>query len=213
MDKHIGVLVADNHQITRAGYRHLFQGTEDISVVAEAGDGDEAYAKFEQYRPNVIIMDIALPKSGGLSLVRRILEKDKTARILILSRQEDKVFIHHAIELGVLGYVTKCAPLNEIVNAVQCVTNGEPYIGRKILPVVVYRNTSSTSALKNKLSNRELDVFLLLAESNSISETAETLSLSPKTIRHHYGNIKHKLGVDNIAALARLAIRVGLTAA
>ena len=211
--KNTRVLLADEHEMCRIACRHVIEDTSDISVVAEAVDGDELYAKFNKLHPDIIIMEITLPGLNGLDAIRRILASNNPARILILSHQDNDAFIHRAIKMGALGYVTKCSSANEILEAIRSIAVGELFIGRKMLPKIVSQSTLGDTAAISRLSRREFDVFLLLAKGRTVDETADHLSLSPKTVRHHYGSTKRKLGVTNASSLTRIAIRAGVISA
>lgn len=211
--KDISVLLADDHEMFRIACRQVIEDTSDISVVAEAVNGGELYAKFSKLHPDIIIMDISMPGLSELDAIRRILALNNSARILIISHQDNEAFVHQAIKIGTLGYVTKCASANEILEAIRSVAIGELFIGRKILPKVVSRGTLGETATISRLSRREFDVFLLLAKGRTIDEAADHLSLSPKTVRHHYGSTKRKLGATNASTLTRIAIRAGVISA
>lgn len=205
--KTISVLLVDDHEVVRAGYRRLLESTTGISVIAEACDGESAYSSFFEHAPDVLVMDIAMPGMGGLEASRRILTKDSNARILIFSVYENEVFLTRALDLGILGYISKRSASQVMIDAVRQVANGTVYIGQELMPTLVKARTSNNSAPLNELSPREFEVFLLLANSKTVNDIAELLNLSPKTVGHHATSIKNKLGVSDITGLTRLAIR------
>ena len=204
------ILLADDHEVVRAGYRRLLESTPKIEVIAEADSGEEAYSRYCDLQPDVVVMDLTMPGMGGLEASRRILAHDGAARILVFSVHENEVMLNRAIDLGVLGYISKRSASQVMVEAIRKVAAGEMYVGQEMMPFLVKRKMSPDSELVAGLSMREFEVFRLLADSQSVNEIAELLSLSPKTIGHHMTHIKSKLGISNIAGLTRLAIRLGI---
>ena len=208
--QNLKVLLADDHEVVRAGYRRLLESTDDIEVVAEATDGEAAYQLYFQFNPSVVVMDLTMPGSGGLDASRRILARDHGARILVFSVHENEIFLNRALDLGILGYISKRSASRVMVEAVRCVARGEPFIGQEMVPFLVKRKDSAESGLIADLSPREFEVFRLRAEGKSVNDIAELLNVSPKTVGHHNTRLKQKLGASNSAELTRLAIRLGL---
>ena len=208
--QNLKVLLADDHEVVRAGYRRLLESTDDIEVVAEASDGEAAYQLYFQVQPSVVVMDLTMPGSGGLDASRRILARDNGARILVFSVHENEIFLNRALDLGILGYISKRSASRVMVEAVRCVARGEPFIGQEMVPFLVKRKDSAESGLIADLSPREFEVFRLRAEGKSVNDIAELLNVSPKTVGHHNTRLKQKLGASNSAELTRLAIRLGL---
>jgi two-component system invasion response regulator UvrY len=206
----IRVLLADDHEVVRAGYRRLLESTDDIEVVAEATDGETAYQRYLQWHPSVVVMDLTMPGSGGLDASRRILARDSAARILVFSVHENEIFLNRALDLGILGYISKRSASRVMIEAVRSVAGGEPFIGQEMIPFLVKRKDSADSGLIADLSPREFEVFRLRAEGKSVNAIAELLNVSPKTVGHHNTRLKQKLGASNSAELTRLAIRLGL---
>lgn len=208
----ISVLLADDHEVVRGGFRRLFESTGDIAVIAEATSGEEAYRLYPEHSPSVVVMDLNMPGCGGLDASRRILMRDSNARILVFSVLENEVFLNRALDLGVLGYISKRSASQVMIDAVRQVAAGEIYIGQEMLPFLVKRKASADSRLVNELSPREFEVFRLRAEGLSVNAIAELLNVSPKTVGHHNTSLKQKLGAVNDAELTRLAIRLGVIA-
>jgi two-component system invasion response regulator UvrY len=206
----IKVLLVDDHEVVRAGYRRLFESTDDIEVVAEATNGEEAYALYLEHRPTVVVMDLTMPGIGGLDASRRILTRDRDARILVFSVHENEVFLNRALDQGILGYISKRSASRVMVEAVRQVAGGEPFIGQEMMPFLVKRKASADGQLVEALSPREFEVFRLRAEGLSVNAIAELLKVSPKTVGHHNTSLKQKLGAANDAELTRLAIRLGV---
>lgn len=202
----IRVLLVDDHEVVRSGYHRLLENTADIKVVAEANSGEEAYSAYTKYQPEVVIMDLSMPGIGGLEAIRKIRSYDKNAKVLVFSVHESDIFLNRALEEGVLGYITKRSAAKVMVEAVSQVAQGKTYIGSEMQPLLVKERGNNNSVLA-ALSPREFEVFLLLAEGKSVIEIADILSLSSKTVGHHYTSVKNKLNVGNAAELTRLAIR------
>ncbi len=210
MTETIRVLLADDHEVVRAGYRRLLEATGDIEVAAEAESGEEAYALYLAHEPDVVVMDLSMPGAGGLDTSRRILARDDSARILVFSVHENEVFLKRALDLGILGYISKRSASRVMVEAVRQVARGEPYVGQEMMPFLVGRKASDDNRLIADLSPREFEVFRLRAEGMSVNDIAELLNVSPKTVGHHNTRVKQKLGVNNAAELTRMAIRLGI---
>jgi two-component system invasion response regulator UvrY len=206
----IRILLADDHEVVRAGYRRLLENTQDIEVIAEVASGEDAYSRYCELHPDVVVMDLTMPGMGGLEASRRILAHDNSAKILVFSVHENEVMLNRALDLGVLGYISKRSASQVMIEAVRQIAAGEMYVGQEMMPFLVRRTSSPDSERVAGLSPREFEVLRLLADSKSVNDIADLLNLSPKTVGHHMTHIKTKLGIDNIAGLTRLAIRLGI---
>jgi two-component system invasion response regulator UvrY len=206
----IRILLADDHVVVRAGYRRLLENTQAIEVIAEVASGEDAYSRYCELQPDVVVMDLTMPGMGGLEASRRILVHDNNAKILVFSVHENEVMLNRALDLGVLGYISKRSASQVMIEAVRQVAAGEMYVGQEMMSFLVKRKTSPDHDIVSSLSSREFEVFRLLADGKSVNEVAHLLNLSPKTVGHHMTSIKSKLGIANIADLTRLAIRLGI---
>jgi DNA-binding NarL/FixJ family response regulator len=203
----IRVLLCDDHPVVRSGYLRLLDQCGDIRVVAEAGDGDAAYAAFVGFAPDVLVTDLAMPGGGGVELIRRVLRRESQARILVFSMHDGALLVRRAFDAGARGYLTKASPPDCLVDAVRALSAGRRYLAADLPPALLQRDPIDESARLASLSGREFEVFRLLAQGCSASECAQALKLSAKTVSNHQTVIKEKLGVATSAALAHLAIR------
>ena len=204
------VLLVDDHDLVRAGFRRLLEDEGKLTVVAEANSGEQAVEMYIKHQPDVVIMDISMPGIGGIGAIERIVVRDSGARILVLSVHEDSVFTARALKAGAKGFIPKRSAPEEMIKAVEQVAQGYTFIDPVIAQQIAMQKLQGLDNALDVLSQREFDVFRLLAEGKTVNDIADTLSLSPKTIGTHYTNIKQKLGASNSAELARLAIRSGL---
>lgn len=203
----IRVLLADDHPVVRTGYRRLLEQAGDIEVIAEAGDGDTAYATFVAQPPDVLVTDLSMAGCGGLELIRRVLLRSPEARVLVFSMHDAATLVRRALEAGARGFLTKASSPDCLVLAIRALHAGRRYLGPDLPPALLQRDPQPESERLATLSPREFEVFRLLAQGHSAAECAQALNLSPKTIANHQTLIKEKLGVATSAALAHLAIR------
>ena len=215
MAKAVRILLADDHTIVRQGLARLLNDQPDLDVVGEAVNGRTAVAKAEELRPDVVIMDIAMPRLNGIEAAKRIKKKLPGVKILILSMYSHEHTIHELIETGVSGYLLKDASGRDIIKAIHAAMRGETFLSPSISKVLVdaYRSPrKSTSAAERfkKLSNREREVFQLIAEGHTTRQIADMLCVSVSTIKSHRAKIMEKLGVDTQVKLVHMAIQLGL---
>ncbi|MDO9394892.1 MAG: response regulator transcription factor [Methylotenera sp.] len=206
----INVLLADDHTVVRAGYRHLLQSAPDIKIIAEADSGEEAYRLCEQLQPDVTVMDISMPGMGGLEALRRIRAQNEHAKVLIFSMHDDAVFPSRALEAGARGYLSKsCAP-EALIQAVRTIAAGSKYIGQEVAQKVALQMSQGTGNLLKKLTPREFETFTLLAQGVPLAALAEQQHIDYKTVVSVQARIRQKLGIENTAQLVMLAIRSGV---
>ena len=204
------VLLVDDHELVRAGFRRLLEDGDKLTVVAEAGSGEQAVQDYTKHKPDVVVMDISMPGIGGIGAIERIIARDPDAYILVLSVHEDSVFTTRALQAGAKGFIPKRSAPEEMIKAVELVSQGKMCIDPAIAQQIAMQKLTGSENIFDVLSQREFEVFRLLAEVKTVNNIAEILSLSPKTVGTHHTNIKQKLDVSNSAELARLAIRSGL---
>ncbi len=206
----IEVLLVDDHAVVREGYRRLLEQTEDIRVLAEAGSGEDAYRLFCDLRPAVVVMDISLPRISGIEITRRMLAREPGARVLVFSMHEDIVFASRALAAGARGYIAKSAAPEVLVEAIRRIATGKGYVDHALAQKLALQRVGSEPDPVSVLTEREFEVFRLLAQGQPVGEIASILNLTAKTVANHQSSLRQKLGVDNAAQLVRLAARHGL---
>lgn len=211
----ISIVVADDHAIVREGLRHLLEAEPELEVVGEAEDGREVLAEVERNRPDIVVLDITMPRMGGLETLERLRTDHKDTKVVLLSVHNDPPFIQSAIGLRTDGYVLKNGRASEIVTAVREIMNGgsyfSPAVAREIVEQVRSPRTASPDPF-TLLSSREREVLQLIAEGLSAKEVATELSISTKTVEAHRTSLMRKLGVRKATELVRYALRHGLIA-
>jgi DNA-binding NarL/FixJ family response regulator len=205
MPNKISVLLVDDHSLVRRGFKRILEDEPDIKVVGEAGDGNEAIRLAEELKPNVIVMDCAMPSTSGLVATRKILSDTPDQKILMLSMHSEDTLVRQALEAGARGYVLKNAVDLELAGAIRKVVAGE---------VVLDPQVSKRASLKGErnggLTARELEILQLIVDGKSNKEIADHLGLSVNTVAVHRANIMDALGIHKTAELVVYAIRNGL---
>ena len=204
----IKVLLVDDHAVVREGYRRLLERGTGIVVVGEAADGATAYHEFCRTDPDVVVMDISLPGVSGIEATRRMLARDPEARVLIFSIHEEIVFARRALDAGAAGYLTKASAPDTLIEAVETVARGRPFLGRDIAEAMALGQSSTAEAASPLLSAREFEVLRLIVQGCPAREVAEKLGLSPKTVANLQSMIKQKLGAQTPAQLVTMGSRL-----
>jgi two-component system invasion response regulator UvrY len=210
MNTPINVMLVDDHAVVRMGFKMLLETAADIKVIAEAENGEQAIKLYMEHRPDVVVMDITMPGIGGLEAIERIMAKDNTARILVLSAHEDSVHPKRVLNAGAMGYLTKRSAAEELIKAIRMVANRKMYLEANIAQQMAIQQLSGETNPVDVLSDREFEVFMALAKGKTTNDIADTLCLSPRTVGTHLYNIKQKLNANNSAEIALIAMRSGL---
>ena len=210
MSKPINVMLVDDHAVVRFGFRMLLEATDDIKVVSEADSAEVAYQQIPVSKPDVIVMDISLGGTMGVEATKRILARDKRARVLGLSSHEDPSYVRYMLKAGALGYLSKRSAPDELIHAIRQVNEGRMYIDTHVSQRMALEEFNGEKSPIEVLSEREFGVFIQLAKGLSVNQIAELLNISPRTVGTHLYNVKQKLAVANQAELTLIAVRHGL---
>jgi DNA-binding NarL/FixJ family response regulator len=211
----ISVLLADDHHLVRKGIRALLEKADDISVVGEAEDGQEAVELAERLRPDVLVIDIGMPRLNGIQAVERIRDLGLPTRMVILSMHSDETLVRQALKHGVRGYLLKRSVTEELLLAVRAASRGETYLSPGISELVVselltLQAGADASSPFDLLTPREREVLQLIAEGHTNAAIAQMIDTSIKTVEKHRANLMAKLDVHDVAGLTRVAIKHGL---
>jgi two-component system response regulator NreC len=207
----IRVLIADDHTILREGIRSLLEDEPDIEVVGEAEDGHSAVDLANQFNPDIIVMDIAMPRLNGLEATRQIRRQNSKIKILILTMHDNEEYIRQVLAAGAMGYILKDAASKELLAAIRSINKGDAVLSPAITRLVItdYLRWGDLEPAKSMdgLSNREREVLQLIAEGYTNKQIAEILCLSIKTIQAHRLNLMKKLNLHNRGELIKYAIQ------
>jgi len=214
-DRIITIFLADDHTIVRQGLAKLLEAEPNLRVIGEAQDGREAVSKVQGLKPDIVIMDIAMPLLNGIEATRQIKKKFPQTKVIILSMHAHDRYISELIGMGASGYLLKDATGGEIVKAISAAMKGDVYLSpsisrRVIEDYLTLKKKSSREDLYAKLSNREREVFQMVAEGRSTKEISDILCVSQSTVKTHRANIMEKLQIDNISRLIQFAIQLGI---
>jgi two-component system response regulator NreC len=211
----IRVVIAEDHLMVRAGIQALLEKAGDIHVLGEASNGQEAIEAVQELNPDVLIMDIMMPRMNGIQAAENIREMKQLVKILLLSMYSDPGLVHQALQSGAKGYVLKSSASDELLRAVRAVANGETYLSSPISEILIesvanpnlHRQEDDPLSM---LSPREKEILQLVAEEYTSNEIAEMLYISEKTVEKHRAKLMEKLNTRNLAGLVRLAVKYRL---
>jgi DNA-binding NarL/FixJ family response regulator len=210
------ILLVDDHQLVRAGFRSLLTEIPSVQVVAEANDGYEALNQLGKYRPDLVLMDIAMPRLNGLEAVARASKEFPNTKVIVLSMHANEEYVVQALRAGASGYLIKDAAVGELARAIRAVMAGETYFStrfsRRAIESYLVRIGGNRGPLE-QLTPRQREIVQLIAEGNNTKEIAFLLRVSVKTIEAHRTQLMRRLGINNIPSLVRYAMRTGLVPA
>jgi DNA-binding NarL/FixJ family response regulator len=211
----IRVIIADDHHLVRQGIRALLEKAGDIEVVAEAADGQEAVELVERLAPDVLVMDIAMPRMNGNQATERVRALGAVTQVVILSMYSDETLVRQALRSGAKGYLLKRSVTEELLLAVRAASRGEIYLSPAISESIVaefltLQTDADASSPLERLTPREREVLQLISEGHTNSAIAQILTVSVKTVEKHRANLMSKLNVHDLAGLMRVAIKHGL---
>ena len=212
MPEKIRVVLVDDHELVRAGFRSLIEDNPDMEVTAEASDGEEAVQKVTNMKPDVVVLDISMQGMDGLELISKLKDIHNKVKIIILSMHEREYFVIQALEKGADGYVTKsCAP-EDLPKSIRKVYKGGRFLSEKAYELLAFRVTlnSGVSDPLDRLSSREKQILIGLAEGLTVNEIADNYNISFKTVNTYRARIMEKLDLKNNVEIAMFALRNGL---
>ncbi|MEJ5369969.1 MAG: response regulator transcription factor [Bryobacteraceae bacterium] len=206
----IRILLADDHSMVRQGFRRILEAQEEFEIAGEASDGRQAVELAQQLRPDVVVMDVAMPGLNGIEATRRICESSPRTRVLALSMHRDSVYVREILRAGARGYLLKDAFDADLVAAVRAVARGEGYIAPAVADCVLADYRQHVTDPIDLLTPREREVLQLIAEGKTNKEIASLLNLSVYTVDAHRGRIMEKLNLHSTGELVRFALRKGI---
>jgi DNA-binding NarL/FixJ family response regulator len=203
----IRIVVADDHTIVREGLKQLLGSADDLQVVAEAADGHQALERVRSEEFEVLLLDMSMPGRSGIELIKQVHAERPRLRILVLSMHEEQQYAVRAIRAGASGYLTKESASSQLVAAIRKVASGGAFISAEVAQQLALGAMPGAQGMPHEaLSDREFQVFKMLAEGKSVSDIAERLTLSVKTVSTHKANVLQKMGMNTPAELVRYAI-------
>jgi DNA-binding NarL/FixJ family response regulator len=209
----IRVLLVDDHVLVRAALRRLIDDLHNIEVVGEAGDGREAIAEVGRHQPNLVLMDISMPRLDGIEATRIIRRDYPGVQVVMLSMHLHEDYVIQSLRAGATGYLHKASPSRELELAIESAVRGQlflsPMVSKPVIEASLNQSRNGASALE-QLTPRQREILKLIAEGHSSKQIAQMLDAGVKTIDSHRANIMDRLGVRNVPGLVRLAIRFGL---
>lgn len=207
----IRILLVDDHDLVRTGIKYMLDDVAGIKIVGEARDGEEAIKLSRELRPDVVLMDVKMPGIGGLEATRKLRMSNRDVQILIVTVCEDDLFPSKLLSAGAFGYLTKTSSKQELVRAIKSVHTGQRYISPEIASKLAIKHlTSSGQSPFETLSDRELQVTLMITSGMTVKDISDRLCLSPKTVNSYRYRIFEKLRIQNDVELTHLAIRHGI---
>jgi len=209
------IIIAEDHTILRAGLRSLLSARNDIEIVGEAGDGREAVRIVDKHVPDLLLIDLSMPKLNGMEAIKEIKSRHPGVKIIVLTVHKSEEYVTASLIAGANGYILKDASQNELILALEYVMAGKTFLSPSISDKVVdiylqNRNEGETKSVLGNLTAREREVLKLIAEGNTNKKIADHLCISMKTVEKHRANLMHKLDLRNTAALTAYAIDKGL---
>lgn len=209
----IKVLIADDHQLFREGISKLLFPVDTIEVIAQAENGVDAVDKVKHFKPDVVLLDIAMPEMNGIEACKKIKSIHPEIKIITVSMHSDKQYVKGVLEAGADGYLLKNCTLRQLTDAIQSVYDGKKYLSQDITEMVIngYLTPVNNDDEYHQLSEREKEIFLLFAEGKSTKEISEKLFISVKTVGTHKQNILEKMGMKTNTDIVKYALKKGLT--
>ena len=212
MQEPLRVLLAEDHALVRAGFHALLQNLPGVLVVAEAGDGHEALHQIEVHRPDVVLLDITMPRMSGIEVAARATKLFPHVRVIMLSMHANEEYVWEALRAGASGYLLKDASIAELKLALAAVARGEPYLSAEVSKYVIagYVRRGGESNQVDLLTPRQREILRLIAEGHTTHDIAVMLQISDKTVETHRSQLMRRLSLRDVTSVVRFAIRHGL---
>jgi len=206
----IRVMLVDDHAIVRSGFRRLLERYPDIEVIAEADDAEQAYRDFLACAPDVLVLDLSMPRTGGMEIMRRVLARKPEARIIVFSMHEDAALVERAMRHGARGYVSKSNAPETLAQAILEVATGKQFLSPDIAHTLALYKLDGEQNPLDRLTPREFEIFQQIVSGRNAAEIAKALNLSGKTVANYHTSVKQKLGAASDVELVRVAMRLNL---
>jgi len=208
--KRTRILLVDDHAVVRQGFKMILDAQSDMEIVGEAANGREAVELAAQLRPDIVVMDVAMPELNGIEATRRVIAAGPHIRVIALSMHKDSVYVREILRAGARGYLLKDSGADDLVKAIRAVAGGESYLSPAVSNAVLDDYRKHVTNPIDLLTSREREVLQMLAEGKTNKEIAVVLNLSVYTVDAHRGRIMEKLNLHSINELVRFALRNGL---
>ena len=212
----IRVLLADDHELVRAGIRALLEKVEYVTIAGEAGDGHEVLEFLQKDEPDVLLLDISMPRLNGMETLGRIAKEFPSVRVIVLSVHQNSEYLWQAINAGAAGYLLKRASTDELERAIATIMQGRFYLSSELAPLARQLPTVPLAGLRNKplegLTERQREILQLIAEGETTKGIALLLKISCKTVEYHRAQLMERLNIFDLAGLVRFALRTGVIA-
>lgn len=207
----IDVMLVDDHDLVRAGFRMILERQPDIQVVGEASNAEEGLAKIRKQLPTIALVDVHMPGMGGLEMTERVLRSHQRTKVIVITAIQDAHFSRRLLDAGAHGYLTKTCGAEELVEAVRKVAAGQRYLGAAVAQQLALATLEGDQSPFDSLSDREMEVAMLLAQGKGLTTIGKSLNLSAKTVSTYKQRLMKKLQVDQVVSLAYLMAAHGLT--
>lgn len=201
------VLIVDDHILVRTGIERILADTADIHVVGQAADGEEAIKKTRELMPDIILMDVKMPGIGGVEATRRITHISPDTAVIGLTASGEEIFVQRLLQAGARGYLTKGSSYEEVIRAIRLVASGQRYVDPTLASGLLFRDPETQNNPFTQLSEREMQVALMIVNCKKAQEIADSLFVSPRTINTYRYRIFEKLSVRNDVELTHLALK------
>jgi DNA-binding NarL/FixJ family response regulator len=206
MSDQIKIILADDHPLVRQGLRQVIEHEKDLFIAAECGDGESALAEIEKQSPDVLILDVDMPRTSGFDVLRRLRERRVKIKVILLTVHDEIEFFNEALNLGAQAYILKDCAIEEVISAIRSVTAGQNYVSQRLNQYFFHRSNRSESNGLANLTPTERQILKLIADYKTSKEIGEALFISPLTVKTHRRNINAKLEIEGSNALMRFAL-------